>query len=194
IDSGPIGNHGATLGLSDEDWRPGRLHNGLTFKPQQRSLVVVGAHASLNPSRAVSVALWVNARSWQGRPCLLEKGDDFQEYGLGIRQNQLQFFVRLNEGQTVRATAPLPRVNEWTHIAAIYDGQAAFLLVDGELLRSARAAGHPAAAHHDLTIGGRRSGNATAEDFFAGMIDEVLLYARALSLEEVRSLAAGKAP
>ncbi|HEY0705249.1 MAG TPA: hypothetical protein VGG33_00530, partial [Polyangia bacterium] len=64
-DSGPIGNHGSTLGLGDEDWKPGRLHNGLTFKPQQRSFVLVGAHASLSPARALTIAMWMNARSWR---------------------------------------------------------------------------------------------------------------------------------
>jgi hypothetical protein len=195
-DSGPIGNHGATIGLADEDWKPARLRNGLAFKPQQRSFVLVGAHATLSPTRALSIALWVNARSWQGQPCLLEKGDAVDEYGLGAHAGQLQFLVRLREGKTVRASAPLPALNDWVHVAAIYDGQAAFLFVRGQLVGATPAPGHPWTANNDLTIGGRRRANVDEDrgDFFAGMLDEVLLYARALSAEEVALLAAGKSP
>ncbi|HEY0708215.1 MAG TPA: LamG domain-containing protein [Polyangia bacterium] len=192
-DSSAIGNHGGTVGIVNEDWRPGRLGNGLSFTPARRSFVAIGAHETLSPPRALSIAAWANARAWEGSPCLVQKGDLDQQYGLIVQDGRLQFFVRLAGGFVARATGPVPPAGQWVHLTGVYDGEAAHLFVDGQAVARVPAPGRPLPTYQNLSIGGRAA-TATASEFFAGLLDEVLLYDRALALEEIALLAAGQVP
>jgi hypothetical protein len=192
-DSSEKGNHGQTVGITNEDWRPARVRNGLNFTRARRTVVTVGAHESLNPTAELSLALWVNARNWTGRPCLFQKGDAAGQYGLGAVDGQLEFHVRLLNGQIVRVSMPVPPANQWVHIVASYDGQNAQLFVNGNPVARTVAAGRPAPGPADLTLGGRPQG-APEDEFFDGLLDEVVLYDRMLTFLEIALHAAASGP
>ena len=80
-----------------------------------------------------------------------------------------------------RGTSALP-VNTWSHIAATYDGTTLRLFVNGTQVSS--AGGQRGDARHaaaPLRIGG----NAVWPEWFAGRIDEVRIYNRALSATDI---------
>ena len=81
-----------------------------------------------------------------------------------------------------RGAAALP-LNTWTHLAATYDGTTLRLFVNGSLVGS-RAVASPL-----LTSTGvlRFGGNSVWGEFFAGRIDEVRLYNRALTAAEIQA-------
>jgi hypothetical protein len=194
-DSSAIGNHGGTVGILNEDWQPARFGNGLTFTPARRSFVSVGAHDTLSPARTLTLALWAKPQAWNvnGRPCFVQKGGADEQYGVIVHSGQLQFFIRLTNGLIARATAAMPPSAIWAHITGVYDGQAAYLFVDGEAVARTAQPGRPLGTYQNLTIGGRPP-EANEGEFFAGQLDEVLLYDRALSSAEVALLAAGRGP
>ena len=74
-------------------------------------------------------------------------------------------------------------LNAWTHLAATYDGTTLRLYVNGNLVGS-RAVANPL-----LTSTGvlRFGGNSVWGEFFAGRIDEVRLYNRALAAAEIQA-------
>jgi hypothetical protein len=74
-------------------------------------------------------------------------------------------------------------LNTWTHLAATYDGTTLRLYVNGGLVGS-RAVANPL-----LTSTGvlRFGGNSVWGEFFAGRIDEVRLYNRALAVTEIQA-------
>ncbi len=78
-------------------------------------------------------------------------------------------------------TAALP-LNAWTHLATTYDGAVVRLYVNGVLAGSTSVTGAMAASTGVLRIGG----NSVWGEWFAGLIDEVRVYNRALSAGEVQ--------
>ena len=74
-------------------------------------------------------------------------------------------------------------VNAWTHLAATYDGATMRLYVNGSPIASRADAVPPAASNGALRIGG----NSVWGEYFAGRIDEIRIYNRALSPSEITS-------
>ncbi|SNS29780.1 Concanavalin A-like lectin/glucanases superfamily protein [Streptosporangium subroseum] len=91
---------------------------------------------------------------------------------------------------TVRAlSTAAPRLNEWTHLAGVYDSadRRLSLYVNGKLESSAAFTTQPWNAAGPLTIG-RGKVNGAAAEFFPGDIDEVRAYGRAMFADEVADL------
>jgi hypothetical protein len=91
-----------------------------------------------------------------------------------------------NEGRD--SCAPdSPPVEEWHHIAGTYDGNVFKCYVDGELGDEWEYAGTMPENTASVTIGQRSRG----EYFFNGMIDEVAIFDRALSEDEIQQIMMG---
>ena len=85
-------------------------------------------------------------------------------------------------GSEPRARAAIPlAANTWTHVAMTYDLTTIRLYVDGSLAASTPATGAVTASTGPLRIGG----NAVWGEYFAGLIDDVRVYARALTAVEI---------
>jgi hypothetical protein len=74
-------------------------------------------------------------------------------------------------------------LNAWSHLASTYDGSTLRLYVNGVLVSSTAAAGSLAASSGVLRIGG----NGVWPEWFAGLIDEVRVYNRALTAGEIQT-------
>jgi hypothetical protein len=75
-------------------------------------------------------------------------------------------------------------VGRWTHLAVSYDGGAVRLYINGVQVSHRRASGPIRRTTDPLWIGGNRPYG----EYFDGVIDDVLVYDRALSAAEVRSV------
>jgi len=80
-----------------------------------------------------------------------------------------------------------PPVEEWHHLAATYDGQIFKCYIDGELAEEWAYAGTMPENTASVTIGQRSRGGT----YFNGMIDEVAIYDRALSEDEIPPIMLG---
>jgi hypothetical protein len=74
-------------------------------------------------------------------------------------------------------------MNAWSHLASTYNGSTLRLYVNGVLVSSTAMSGSLAASSGVLRIGG----NGVWPEWFAGLIDEVRVYNRALSAAEIQS-------
>ena len=93
--------------------------------------------------------------------------------------------------QNVFGTATLA-VNTWTHLAATYDRATIRLFVNGVQVSTAAQTAAVSTSNAVLTIGANFYG-----EYFAGLIDEVRIYNRALSAAEIQtdmSTAVGGSP
>jgi glucose/arabinose dehydrogenase len=81
-----------------------------------------------------------------------------------------------------RGTAQLP-VNTWSHLAATYDGSTLRLYINGAQVGSRVGAGALITSTGALRVGG----NSLWGEYFAGRIDEVRVYSRALSAAEIQA-------
>jgi hypothetical protein len=84
------------------------------------------------------------------------------------------------------STSVSSRVGEWTHVAGTFDGDAIRLYIDGVLEGSKDMPGDAGcAANTQLCIGGQFGGSAGTNELINGVIDEVCVYNRALSEDEI---------
>jgi Concanavalin A-like lectin/glucanases superfamily len=192
-DSSAVGNHGGTVNILNGDWKPGKRGTAISFTPARRTFMQVPDHFSVNPTAGLSIALWVNAGNWMQSPRLVQKGELDEQYSLRVEGNQLLFVVKLASGMVARVTAPAPATGKWVHLAATFDGRDLQLFVDGTSVASTPAAGPLAISPGNLTVAGR-PGDAPEAEFYAGLLDDVIIYGRGLSAAEVKILLAARQP
>jgi hypothetical protein len=158
---------------------------------------------SLNPVNQVSIEFWMkgDAANPMNACCQGLVTTDF--YGVeGFDSSRgIGFFLSTNDGTS------FPNANtafgntgfglipgQWHHISATYDGSLMTQYVDGRVTAALALSGNISAMRVGsfLTIGSEdgRGYNptATANRYFRGLIDEVSIYNRALSQEEVSAI------
>jgi len=170
------------------------LRRGTSRRPSSMtSYVAVENTASLNPAgKPLTVAAWVYPEKPNG--VVAVRGGTTHGYALYLRQGQPVFAVRVKSALVV-ASAPQPiPLKKWTHLAGVLDpGHNVHIIVNGKRVRSAKAPGFIAADPHEaMEIGADAPaavGKYTPPANLEGRIDEVRIYLRALSGDELEALA-----
>jgi hypothetical protein len=137
------------------------------------SLKTIGVSVWLQPGKAFSGQRW---------PILIGCEDALANAGwilTGGDDGRVHWRISTATG-TSYATAPMPPLHTWVHLAASWDGHAARLWVAGRLADEVRG---PASG--DL----RPSGRAIQIGPVHGLLDEIRLYDRALEADDIRQLA-----
>lgn len=80
----------------------------------------------------------------------------------------------------------VPPISQWTHVAMTYDGQQIKIYINGNLMGQAPKTGNIDGDNVPFNIGGRADDQGTGK--FNGLIDEVELFNRALSPEEIKAI------
>jgi hypothetical protein len=146
----------------------------------------VSDDGALNPASALTLSAWIRPSDWSGsgERVLLQKGSAPLQYRLLASGGLLKFEL----GDPSRSvTAPLPATGAWSLVVATYDGAALRLYVNGVQTGSAPATGTIAAGTGDLFLGAAPV-DAPSADRYAGDLDDLRLYSRALSAIEIKSL------
>jgi hypothetical protein len=193
LDSSATQNHGGTVNVLPADWQMGKRNLGIQFTPVRRTFIQIPHHDTTSPRESFSVAFWVLNATWNGTQRLFQKGDADEQYAVRVQGGQLRFLVRLEDGTLVQVSAAAPPTARLAHLAATYDGQQARLYVDGKQVGAMPAAGPLAQSMLNVTAAGR-PGGAPDTEFYAGLLDDILFYDRALSATEVRQLVSANAP
>ena len=167
-------------------WNPeGHFSGALRFTGESGQGVVVGNHASLNLTSAITISAWAKAVDWDGNRRIVQKGNSDNQYRLLAENGDLVWHLA-NVG---RLEAPLPPADTWFHVAATYEGTMMRLYVDGQEILSQEASGPMSTTSNALNIGSKTTTSPDG-DHFNGDLDDVRIYARALSAEEIATLAA----
>lgn len=183
IDLTSNANHASIAGTAN--WVPGYIAKGALSFDGSTNVVTAPSVPWLNPPGAITVAAWINPTTWTGGDRrIVQKGDADNQYRLAEIGGQLQWLIA---GVGSVATG-LPTVGAWHHVAGTYDGTTLRLYVDGTVVASAAATGLIPSTTNALAIGGRNGGTLASERF-AGVIDDVRIYGRALNLQETYDLA-----
>ena len=162
----------------------GKFGSALSFDGSG-DMVTVPDAASLDLTTAMTVEAWVKPGAtlsgWQ--TVALKEQPGGLTYGLygNSTANRPSAHVYTNTEHDTRGTAALaPGV--WTHLAAVYDGTAVRLYVNGTQSATLPLTGSMVTSASPFRIGG----NGFANEWFNGAIDEVRVYSRALSMLEVQ--------
>lgn len=160
----------------------GKYGNALKFDGVN-DWVTVNDSASLDLSAGFTLEAWVYPQSVQGwQTVIMKETSGDLVYYLSSSNNANLPNSAFNNGNFNGVTGPgqLP-ANEWSHLVSTYDGQYQRLYVNGKEVAKNAQSGLIQQSDGVLRIGG----NSVWTEYFQGYIDEVRVYNRALTAEEV---------
>ena len=177
-------------------WAPadGR-HEGALELDGQHNWIECAESTDLDLRDGLSISVWIKPRELpDGGDTLIAKGEAWA-LQRSNRTGQLEFTLsgpqaaspaRSNE---LRLVSKQPLTNlQWHHVAAVYDGKRIALYIDGAEQDAVRASGPIALNNLPVTIGGNAANRANR---WHGWLDEVRLFDRGLSAEEIKLLHGG---
>jgi hypothetical protein len=149
-----------------------------------------GLNPLLDITEEITFTYWIKVvaldRSWN---TVLSRGDDSWRSSRAGENNFMEAAVGGTSGNYLYGVTPVDD-DKWHHFGAVYDGDTFTLYLDGEKESSEESTGLITASTYPLLIG--ENAQATGR-FWNGLIDEVVIYDRALSTGEIRYLAGFRA-
>jgi PKD repeat protein len=183
-DASGSGNTGSLSGATFTT--AGRNGGAVSFDGVNDWVTVADAN-SLDLTSAMTLEAWINpsALGTAWRTVVFKEQVGNLTYGLYANRNttrpNAQVYVA-GADRNVDGSAALP-LNAWTHLAATYDGATLRLYVGGTQVAQLAQTGPIATSTGALRIGG----NNIWSEWFAGRIDDVRLYNRALTPAQIQT-------
>lgn len=184
FDDSMYSNHGSRIGKAK--WVDGKSGKGIAFNVNGDSVMVKNSD-SLCMTKAITMEMWVK----------LGGGAEIKQAGIekgGWETGEYSIYP-FYEGGTVVQFFDLPAAcgdagvkgksiqdGEWHYLVGTWDGKIISLYIDGELERSVPCEGEIKRSAQSVHIGSRNGG----ERFLVGTVDEVRIYNRALTQDEVK--------
>jgi hypothetical protein len=173
------GNGGTVSGAT---WTTsGRFGQALTFNGSS-SRVVITDSASLDLTTGMTLEAWVFPTLGGGWRDLIYKEPNDIYFLMSSSDTGSPALGGTFASTEVKGTTSLP-LNAWTHLAGTYDGSNMRLYTNGVQAASRAQSGLIQTSTGSLSIGG----DALYGQHFAGRIDEVRIYNRALTATEIQT-------
>ena len=182
------GNHNGTL-VGKAKWARGRT-GGAVALDGAGGFVQIADKTAFDLADQMTVACWVNLHSVPAEwTAIVTKGDNAWRLSTHLKDRIIHFSVNdWSRTDGVNASMVI-NANEWHHLAAVYNGSAMQLYIDGKLEGTQPWTGGIAKNDADVLIGENIE---QPNRSFDGLIDDVRIYNYALSEHQVKALAAGQ--
>lgn len=194
FDSSERGNHGTLVGIDPATaWVEGRVGGALTTGT---GYVRVEPSPSLDSiTEQVTIAGWgyldgpIAAMSYATIASRQFGTTIEQHYHIAIssKNEPIAFFMADTTPLYVTTTETVPR-RTWVHIAATYDGRIARLYRNGVEVGLKALTGRLQPGATPVILGGNNNEAGPPDELFPGRIDEVRLYRRALTADDIHAL------
>lgn len=184
---------GATVGA-------GKVGSGVDLDGKKGQVITIENTDDLNVTEELSITAWVKwnkggvvhgePRQW---PMIVSKMPINEAYllfldiGDGGNPNKPSIAFRMKGPGTLYSEVTVEE-DTWYHAAGTYDGESIMIYINGELSNEINAAGAIATTNDVLTIGANKAGTSNR---FDGIIDEVGIFSRALTSDEVKQTMEG---
>lgn len=188
LDSSGNNNTGSLYEMDETDWTTGVFGTALQFDNSVMAEHVVVSHSSsLSPTAAVTVLGWAKPITYGsgGAATFVEKA-----YGTSYilyLESSLQGLIFNVNGVDCMSNSTIITLSTWQHIAATYDGTTVRFYVDGTERGTCNNVGSVGTDTSDVKIGN----DDTLTTAFDGYIDDVRVYSRALSRNEILQIMRG---
>lgn len=153
------------------------------------SYVSINDPALFNGMSSFTLAAWVKPTNLNVKQYIVAKADPYRDFSMRITDgNHLGMLIQPSDLSVpqVNAASHTFGTTEWVHCTAVWTGSAMKVYVNGSLLSENNFSGL-VIPWTGTTL---RVGSIADQEFFYGLIDEVLIYNRVLSDSEIAGLAA----
>jgi hypothetical protein len=166
----------------------GKLGQALSFDGVDDHIIMLDA-TSLKPNN-ISVSLWVKfTKLDKGRQDIFGKWSNSNGYGIDEDENNGQLTWWMSIGGTwydVNYASSNLSTNKWYHIVGTYDGETSIMYIDGVKQGQNTS---PSGNMTQVTVAPLIGGNTTCMcQMLPGTIDDLRIFNRALSADEVKRL------
>jgi hypothetical protein len=198
-DTGPGRSHGIVNG--NVTFVPGKYGQAAQFDGAGDYIQIPSnTGIQLRSTDKYSVAVWLKAND-TGDHMILMQGlgcSTWASWFLGMggpesdatrHPNMLVFGVRSTGAADYAGVMTDGVSGEWVHVAATYNGSVLRLYANGQEMNSLETSIVPIANTDALYIGGDPGCN--GREFYAGLVDELYIYNRALTPDQIQGLVAG---
>jgi PKD repeat protein len=202
-DSSGNGNDGTVHG--NPVWTTGKFGNAINFDGID-DWVDCGNDASLSPLTAITLAAWYKPTiSWSGggpdpiidKPINSNDWNELYQYHLSVcgdlypgpiaNHLGISLYIDIDGSyKLIKSPENMVSFNQWSFIVATYDGTTMKMYIDNELISSIPVSGTMTNYNQNLRIAKYKGGS--EEIFLPGVIDEIRIYNRALTADEIHEL------
>ncbi|MHC4431773.1 MAG: LamG domain-containing protein, partial [Planctomycetota bacterium] len=197
-DSSGNGNAGSVAG--DAAWVAGQMGNSALDFDDSDDIVIIDDDPSLDIEDALTISLWVNTPEVVSPNHMVTKQpsgtapDNYPgNYEFRVKDNTIQFLHQTSESTdyTLYISTSQITAGQWHHAAvSIVEGGSVEFYLDGAPAGSLPQLGAFGVLNdNSLRIGGRKDNH-----FFNGILDDVYIYARALTPDQIVGLGRGIEP
>lgn len=172
--------------IDNPNWVDGKFGKALKFGGGgSGTWVTVESTDALNVNECTFMA-WINAETWDGTRQIVGKSvhggcSGRAQYGLFSEGGTFKLRFETEDGRA-DINADLPETGKWVHVAFTNDGETATLYIDGESVADGAVPGVLKSIDDPLRIAQDCD---RPNNVFTGMIDEVRLWNRALSEDDI---------
>jgi hypothetical protein len=186
IDHSSHGNNGTSY--NNPVWMQGHVNQGMYFNGST-DFVTVPNSASLAITDQLTLSAWIKPEAghyWYRIVGKANSGSSDNDWVLGVALSGGIYFAIWKGGAQYSIDGQNDLIlNEWNHVAGVWDGSIIRVYWNGALQSETVAVSPPVNSSPSPLIIGKKPDNSY---FFKGTIDEVMVFNRALSANEVKSL------
>lgn len=165
----------------------GKVLNAMQFDGSNDH-VVVPYNSMLDLPNALTISLWFKVDAWGATRRIVGRtytNNNALLYSILADGGNIWFYLQDGiSGGAKSVSMPLPTPGQWHHLVTTWDGGTMRMFFHGTNVGSTTATGSIPARANPLFIGTKEN----ASEFFQGALDEVLLYSRAITTQEVSQL------
>ena len=186
-DSSGLGNNGTLI--NGPTWTIGKVDGALSFNGEN-TCVNCGTDSSLNLANSLTICAWIYPESFGqgGWGRIVDRGNSSSGYSFYVNSANSAIKYVAYGNNTVSSSAGVIGLRKWQHVAVVYDdlsGTVTFY-VNGQQAGTTDYTAPPLGSSDDPLVIGIRGYDLNRA--FDGLIDDVRIYDRALTPDEVSEI------
>jgi hypothetical protein len=142
----------------------------------------------IDTSDELTISFWINPSSVSGIQEIIERGQYLYPYGIRLYDGELRFYLRTDHTSPYLSSNTFFDTGVWYHVVLTYKNGDRRMYINGNVDAQDSYTGSISTNQESTYIGNKPVSN---KDYFNGLLDEFIIYDRALSEGEVGSLFEG---
>ncbi|MGG7034411.1 MAG: LamG-like jellyroll fold domain-containing protein [Flavobacterium sp.] len=190
-------NNGTVTGATLVADRFGNPNSAYSFNGVNQWIEIANSN-SLNPTSQLSISVWVESTAQMGNAGIVGKWNNFggnigngrEQYTITTGNTGVGFYIQTNSSVLAQETNSLYNNGSWHNYIGVWDGSTMKLFRDGVLVSTVAQTGSISSLVQGLEIGRYAGGQGTGvnNNYFKGKIDDIGIWNRALTVDEINNL------